>query len=81
MFKKTGVLIALMLFTLNAESQILDKIKKTVDETVDKTLNGSGSSLTEEEVGAGLKEALTKGIEKGVERVSKPDGYFKDLAI
>ena len=37
--------------------------------------------MSEEEVGAGLKEALNKGIEKGVDQLSKPDGFFKDLAI
>jgi hypothetical protein len=46
------------------------------------TLKGDSSSgLSEEEVGKGLKEALNRGIEKGVDRLSKPDGYFKDLAI
>lgn len=39
------------------------------------------SPLSEEEVGKGLKEALNRGIEKGVAQVSKPDGYFKDMAI
>lgn len=77
MINKLFLTVALSFFALNADCQILDKIKKTVDETVSDT----GSSLTEEEVGEGLKEALTKGIENGVARVSKPDGYFKDLAI
>ena len=77
MFKRLLFTITISLFTMYANSQILDKLKKTVDETVNNTSN----SLTEEEVGEGLKEALTKGIENGVARVSKPDGYFKDLAI
>jgi len=39
------------------------------------------SGLTEEEVGKGLKEALNKGIEKGVNLLSVKDGYFKDLSV
>ena len=39
------------------------------------------SSLSEEEVGKGLKEALNNGIVKGVKKLSKPDGYFKDDQI
>ncbi|MDX2361014.1 MAG: DUF4197 domain-containing protein [Crocinitomicaceae bacterium] len=81
--KKT-LLIALIggfFMTNNANAQILNKLKKTVEETVDETVSGGASGLTEEEVGAGLKEALTKGIEAGVAQVSQPDGYFKDLAI
>lgn len=81
MLKIFPTLLAILLMSGISHGQILDKIKKTVDETVDKTIGNGSSSLTEEEVGAGLKEALTKGIENGVARVSKPDGYFKDLAI
>lgn len=46
-------------------------------------LVGSAQSngLTEDEVGRGIKEALNKGIEKGVSQLSKSDGYYKDLQI
>ncbi|MBN4051278.1 DUF4197 domain-containing protein [bacterium AH-315-M05] len=37
--------------------------------------------LTNEEVGRGLKEALTIGIKKGADMVSKEDGYFKNSSI
>ena len=37
--------------------------------------------LTEEEVGRGLKEALTMGIKKGADLVSKEDGYFNNPSI
>ena len=39
------------------------------------------SSLTQEEIGQGLKEAMNQGIEKGVGKLSKPDGYFRDDQI
>ena len=74
-------LFGALLLSNNANAQILNKLKNTVEETVDEVTDGGANGLTEEEVGAGLKEALTKGIEKGVDQVSKPDGYFKDLAI
>ena len=47
---------------------------------VNETLGGQ-SSLTSEEVGKGLKEALVKGISKGSDQVSKVDGYFKNPKI
>ena len=74
-------LLGTLFMANNANAQILNKLKKTVEETVEETVGDGASGLTEEEVGAGLKEALTKGIEKGVAQLSKPDGYFKDLAI
>jgi hypothetical protein len=41
----------------------------------------SSSSLSQDEVGEGLKEALNRGIETGVTKLSKLDGYFKDDQI
>jgi hypothetical protein len=41
----------------------------------------TGESVSTEEVAAGLKEALTQGISKGADLVSKTDGYFKNPSI
>jgi hypothetical protein len=49
----------------------LKKLKQTV----------TGESVSTEEVAAGLKEALTQGISKGADLVSKADGYFKNPSI
>ncbi len=38
-------------------------------------------SLSNEEVGSGLKEALTQGISKGADALSQTDGYFKNPLI
>ena len=38
-------------------------------------------SLSSEEVGSGLKEALTRGISKGADALSQADGYFKNPKI
>lgn len=42
---------------------------------------GKSSGLSQEDAGKGIKEALTKGIEKGVEKVGVTDGYFKNPSI
>lgn len=60
------------------QAQFLKGLKKKVEETITES---DKSVLSEEEIGKGLKEALTIGIEKGVDQLSKPDGYFKDLEI
>jgi hypothetical protein len=44
------------------------------------TLSGTGT-LTNDEIIAGLKEALGVGTEKAVALVSKPDGYYKNPEI
>lgn len=61
---------------MTAFSQI-PNLKKSIEQNIPKKSSG----LSEEEVGQGIKEALNKGIEKGVSQLSKPDGYFKDLSI
>lgn len=47
---------------------------------VKSALNGN-SQLSSEEVGAGLKEALTVGVSKGSDMVSQLDGFYKNPAI
>jgi hypothetical protein len=51
--------------------------------SVDKMLGMSGgkSSLSNDEIISGLKEALKVGTEKGTNKISAIDGFFKDAAI
>jgi hypothetical protein len=76
--KKTLFLLIVLLVssTTYTSGQFLKDLKKKANEVIP-----LGSSLSQEEVGRGLKEALNKGIEKGVTTVSKSDGYFKDPII
>jgi nitrogen regulatory protein PII len=80
--KVTWTLFAagLFLFGSQLNAQGIKGVLKQAEEKVN-TVSGQNNPLSEEEVGRGLKEALTIGIEKGVDRVSKPDGFFKDMAI
>ncbi|MBC8033865.1 MAG: DUF4197 domain-containing protein [Chitinophagaceae bacterium] len=43
--------------------------------------SGSGSSLSGEQIAAGLKEALSVGAEKSAKKLSSPDGFLKDAAV
>ncbi|MFN5417417.1 MAG: DUF4197 domain-containing protein, partial [Flavobacteriia bacterium] len=77
MKKSIQLIAAFVTFTsFSAYSQI-PNIKKGIE----KVTKSEPSPLSEEEVGKGLKEALNQGIEKGVSRLSKADGYFKDAQI
>jgi hypothetical protein len=51
--------------------------------SVDKMLGMSGgkSALSNDEIISGLKEALKVGTEKGTNKISAIDGFFKDAAI
>jgi hypothetical protein len=71
-------MMRIVLFTLsilmaqNVAAQLnLNKLKKAV----------TGESLTTEQVGEGLKEALTNGVSKGSDLVSQVDGYYKNAEI
>lgn len=70
-------LILVTLGSLNATQAQLNigNLSKSVKDVT------NGNSLSQDEVAKGLKEALNKGIEKGVKQVSQQDGYFKDPAI
>ncbi|MCB0503177.1 MAG: DUF4197 domain-containing protein [Bacteroidetes bacterium] len=72
------IICALLIGTTQVNAQGFGKFLKKVEETV----KGDGASdLTEGEVVSGLKEALMIGVEKGVDQLSQPDGYFKNLEI
>ncbi len=68
---KKSIIIALSIgvFTLTSCDP------KTFQSTVDTVLNSQNP--TNEEVGGGLKEALSLGISKGTDVLSATDGYFK----
>ncbi|MEO9852529.1 MAG: DUF4197 domain-containing protein [Reichenbachiella sp.] len=70
-------LLVISLMILNAQAQDFNALKKKIEANLPSPSGG----LSEKEVAAGLKEALTKGVETGVARLSKPDGYFKDPQI
>src|ERR1700761_7998253 len=40
-----------------------------------------GKGLSSEDIAAGLKDALNKGIQKGTDKLSAVDGFFKDAAV
>lgn len=78
MKKYIGLAIIALFVVVQSQAQIWKNIKKAADDVLD---DDKTSQLTEQEIARGLKEALTIGIEKGVSRVSKVDGYFKDPEI
>jgi Protein of unknown function (DUF4197) len=89
--KKIICLIALnfLVFYHYANAQLFKKgsgngdsstssIKNSFNKLINKT---KGSSLTNDEVVAGLKEALTKGTETGTNQLSAVNGFFGNAAV
>ena len=73
-----SILVLILFHTFSSNAQ-LPKLKKVLDKN---TISLPGTrGLNQDEVGRGLKEALNKGIEKGVDKLSVKDGYFKDDQI
>lgn len=71
--KKIFILAVMLLIGQCTMAQInLKKIKSAVS---------NNSSLSSEEVGKGLKEALTKGASKGADLVSQTNGYLNNPEI
>jgi hypothetical protein len=69
---RTIFFAVLLMISTGAVAQIsLKKLKNAI----------TGESLTSEQVGEGLKEALTNGVSKGSDLLSQTDGYFKNPEI
>lgn len=71
----TILTVICFVFATSAAFAQLDQLKKAA-----KSLS-SGGKLSSEEIANGLKEALTNGISKGSDLVSKVDGYYKNPEI
>lgn len=74
-----GCLLLLSASTVMAQD--LKGFKKMAKDKLGLKGSSATAALGEEEVASGLKEALTKGVEKGVTQLSKPDGFLKDLEV
>lgn len=67
--------LALLLFIFSTATSFAQiDLKKLKDKV-------TGDKLSAKEVATGLKEAMTKGVSKGSDEVSKQDGYLKNPEI
>lgn len=88
MTKRLPFVIIFFLLLQTAEAQLFPKKTDTtsgssVKSSVNKLLNkarGTGG-LTNDEIVAGLKEALTVGTQRGTDKISAVDGFFKNAAL
>ena len=71
-----GAILLLSAVNFAAAAGLSDMLKG-----VQNQLSGSAGGLTNDEIIAGLKQALGVGTEKAVALVSKPDGYYKNPDI
>jgi hypothetical protein len=72
---KTKILLVLFFAsacTTTQVNQAIDEASRALE---------TGAAPTSDEVGAGLKEALMKGIAAGAEKLSITDGYYQNMAI
>lgn len=84
MKNKLFLFLLLPIFSF-AQGGLLDQIKKDVQKEVQKvvpvdlnTLNGATGNV---DIAAGLKEALNKGIEKQVTKLTATDGFYKNEMV
>jgi hypothetical protein len=77
--KKLGIIFGLSSLLLFTQCDILESVAKDILTASDST--STSASLTNDEVIAGLKEALTIGIRNGATAASAQDGFFLNDAI
>jgi hypothetical protein len=74
--KKAILFVAAFMTAQFAHAQLGGLLKKAEDK-VNAVKNGGVAGLSQEEVGNGLKEALTIGLNEATQFLSAKDGYFK----
>lgn len=78
MIQRIALFIFALAFANFSFAQGLKGMLKKAEKEINKVA-GSGVALSEEEVGAGLKEALNLGVGKAVDFLSAEDGYYKSI--
>jgi hypothetical protein len=79
----TFVLASISLFAQNDSSVNLNGMFKKASSIFGKKSNNNNASsgLSSSEIVSGLKEALSIGAQKSGDKLSAPDGFFKDAAV
>lgn len=73
------IIIIIAFLSLTTKAQNFNDLIKAAKKKIIST--SASPVLSEKEIALGLKEALNIGVKKGVEQLSKPDGFFKDPEI
>lgn len=66
-----NILVLILVITFFSGCDVLQQLPQTA---------GLGGTVTENEAGQGIKEALSQGLVKAVLQLNKEDGFFKDAA-
>ncbi len=74
------ILLSLAVIFMAAQTTEAQLIKDVLNK-VSKTGNSGGSSLSNEDIISGLKDALRVGTDSSTKKLSKLDGFFGDAAI
>lgn len=86
MKKRLPLLILAILGTMISQAQLFpkktDSSQSSVKTSINKLLGKSKSgALSTEDIAAGLKEALSIGAQRGSDKLSAADGFFKNAAL
>lgn len=82
MEKSTAAFITTLFFASSSWAGLSDMLKETAGQfTQGNSSSISTSALSESEIGAGLKEALSIGAEHAVDYLGKPGGFLNDSNV
>ena len=74
-------LLLLVPFMGFSQINVLDQIKKKIPTKISTKLPTTAKSLSSLDISNGLKEALNKGIEKQVTKLTAVDGFYKNELV
>lgn len=76
--KRIILLLALLPLSYTADAQILKKLTDKIQST---TKSQNSGLLSQTDIASGLKEALNKGVEKQVVKLTQVDGFYKNEMV
>jgi hypothetical protein len=77
--------VALILMAQGAQADwldaVTDQVKQATADSGTQTSKTVASGLTDTQIGAGLREALDKGVKQAIGQLGKKDGFFDDKQV
>ena len=79
-FFPVSLLLALVL-PVSAQAGVLDDVLGSLNRTAGDIASPAVSSLSDQDITAGIRQALQKGASRAVRHIGKPDGYWKNADV
>lgn len=80
LYHRYGLFLWLLL-PFTAQAGLFDDVLDSLNDTAGSMASPAASALSDQDIVAGIKQALQEGAKRAVKHIARPDGYWKNVDI